>query len=209
VRSPAADEPLTACEAALIHDPGAFRRPFSYREDKDLPFDVTAMPSDRPVMLDTNVYIARLQGKLPPAIAAFVEASVVIHSPVALSEISISAGILDPSNPATEANRGSLLRLLQAIRLSDCRSPSPAAWVEAGTLSGILARVHHGLAKSRKKLSAVEQCCQKGRRRELLNDALLFLSAREQGAILVSANISDVDVLLRFRPDARALLFRA
>ncbi|PPQ37876.1 hypothetical protein CCS01_02935 [Rhodopila globiformis] len=200
---------MTACEAALAHDPGAVRRPFPYREDKDLPFDVTAMPPDRPVMLDTNVYIARLQGKLPPAIAAFVEASVVIHSSVALSEISISAGILDPSNPATEANRGPLLRLLQAIRLSDCRAPSPAAWVEAGTLSGILARVQRGLAKSRKQLSAVEQCCQRGRRRELLNDALLFLSAREQGAILVSANISDVDVLLRFRPDARALLFRA
>jgi predicted nucleic acid-binding protein len=209
VRSQTADEPLTACEAALVHDPDAFQRPFPYREDKDLPFDGTAMPSDCPVMLDTNVTIARLQGKLPSAVAAFVEASVVIHSSVALSEISISACILDPSNPATEANRSPLLRLLEAIRLSDCRSPSPAAWVEAGTLSGILARVHHGLAKSRQELSAVERCCQKGRRRELLNDALLFLSAREQGAILVSSNVSDVDVLLRFRPDARVLLFRA
>jgi len=209
VRSRTADEPLIACEAALVHDPDAFRRPFPYREDKDLPFDVTAMPSDSPVMLDTNVYIARLQGKLPSAVAAFVDASVVIHSSVALSWISISAGILDPANPATEANRGPLLRLLEAIRLSDCRSPSPAAWIEAGTLSGILARVQHGLAKSRKELSAVEHCCQKGGRRELLNHALLFLSAREQGAIFVSSNVSDVDVLLRFRPDAQALLFRA
>jgi predicted nucleic acid-binding protein len=209
VSSQTADGPLTACEAARVHDPDAFQRPFPYREDKDLPFDATAMPSDCPVMLDTNVYIARLQGKLPSATAAFVEASIVIHSSVALSELSISAGILDPSNPATEANRGPLLRLLEAIRLSDCRSPSPAAWVEAGTLSGILAGVHHGLAKSKKELSAVEQCRQKGRRRALLNDALLFLSAREQGAVLVSSNVSDVDVLLRFRPDARALLFRA
>jgi hypothetical protein len=198
----------TAGEAALAHDPGTFQRPFPYRADKDLPFDAAAMPRDRPVMLDTNVYIARLQGKLPPAVAAFIDASVVVHSSVALSEISISAGILDPSNPATETYRGPLLRLLQAIRFADFCSPGPTAWIEAGTLSGIPARMQHGLAKPRKKMSPVERCCQRGRRRELLNHALLFLSAYEQGAVLVSANIADIDILLRFRPDARALLFR-
>ena len=91
--SPAADETLAAGEAALVHNPGAFQRPFPYRADKDLPFDAAAMPRDCPVMLDTKIYIARLQGKLPPVVAEFIDASVVVHSSAALSEISISAGI--------------------------------------------------------------------------------------------------------------------
>ena len=43
---------------------------------------------------------------------------------------------------------------------------------------------------------------------KLINDALLFLSACEQGAILVSMNSRDMDLLLRFRPEAHVLLFR-
>jgi hypothetical protein len=75
-------------------------------------------------------------------------------------------------------------------------------------LAGILARTRLGLAKVRKDLSPVEVCYQAGRRREALNDALIFLTAREQGAILVSANIVDMDVLSRFRPEVKLLLFR-
>jgi hypothetical protein len=75
-------------------------------------------------------------------------------------------------------------------------------------LSGILARTQLGLARPKKDMSAVELCCQTGRRRELLNDALVFLTAREAGAILISANVSDMDLLLRFRPDVHVLLYR-
>lgn len=57
-------------------------------------------------------------------------------------------------------------------------------------------------------MSATELCCQTGRRRQLLNDALVFLTARESGAILISANVSDMDLLLRFRPDVNVLLYR-
>ena len=35
-----------------------------------------------------------------------------------------------------------------------------------------------------------------------------FLSADEQGAILVSMNSRDMDLLLRFRPKAHVLLFK-
>ena len=64
-----------------------------------------------------------------------------------------------------------------------------------------------GLAKPKKDLPPAEECCQRGRRRELLNDVLLFLTARENGAVLVSSNAADMDLLLRFRPDARILLY--
>jgi hypothetical protein len=42
----------------------------------------------------------------------------------------------------------------------------------------------------------------------LLNDALIFLCAGEHGAVLVSGNVADIDVLLRFRPEVRVLLYR-
>jgi hypothetical protein len=101
-----------------------------------------------------------------------------------------------------------LLRLLETVSLSDSRAPSPAAWTEAGMLSGILARTQFDLARPKRTLTPAEECCQKGRRRELLNDALVFLTAHEQDAILVSANASDMDVLLRFRPGTRVLLYK-
>jgi len=92
--------------------------------------------------------------------------------------------------------------------LSDCRAPSPAAWAEAGILSGTLARTQLHLARPKSGLSTAEECCQKGKRRKLLNDVLIVLTARERGAILVSSNVADMDLLLRFRPDTRLLLYR-
>jgi hypothetical protein len=206
-KAPAA-APETAGAAALAHDPDSRRRASARRRDGELPFDPAAVPPGLPAMLDTNFYILRLQNRLPAEVLAFVEGRVVLHCGVALAELSVTAGILDPAHPGTERIRGPLLDLLDAIGLSDCRSPSPAAWAEAGMLSGILARTRLGLAKPKQGLSPVEECCQRRRRREFLNDVLLFLTARENGAVLVSSNIADMDALLRFRPDAHLLLYR-
>ena len=159
-------------------------------------------------MLDTNFYIAHAGNRLPHAVLAFVEARTVLHCGVALAELAVTAGLLDPADPRTPTYRDPLRRLLETIRLADCRSPGPAAWAEAGMLSGILARTQLGLAGPKKGLSSAEACCQPGRRREALLDALIFLTAREQDAILVSSNIADMDLLSRFRPDVRVLLFR-
>ena len=159
-------------------------------------------------MLDTTFYIARFQSRLPVAIREFAETRSILHCGVALAELSISAGILDPSDRRTHAHRHPLKHLMETINIADCRSPSAEAWAEAGMLSGILARTQLGLGRPKKELSAVELCCQTGRRRALLNDTLVFLTAREAGAILISANVSDMDLLLRFRPEVNVLLYR-
>ena len=173
--------PGSAAQAAWAHDPDAHRRSFARRADRLLPFDVSKLAPDGPVMLDTNVYIARLRNQLPGYVAEFIEARTVIHCGIALAELSITAGILDPADPRTGAHRNPLRRLLDSIDLADCRSPSASVWAEAGMLAGILARTRHGLTKAKKELSAAEQCCQRGRRREVLNDALCF-SARASKA---------------------------
>jgi hypothetical protein len=205
---PPAARPVTAGRAAIVHDPDTHGRPYPRRRDEELAFDPTAVPAGLPVMPDTTFYIHRLQRRAPAAVLDFVDERPVFHSAVALSEISITAGLLDPAHPDTARNRAALMSLLDAISLPDCRAPSPAAWAEAGMLSGILGRTQLGLARPKGGLSAAEACCQRGERRRLLNDALALLTAVEQDAVLVSSNIADMDLLLRFRPDARVLLYR-
>jgi hypothetical protein len=204
----ATKRPMTAGAAAAVHDPDAYTRAFARRSDNDLPFASSGMPADLPVMLDTNFYILRAQNRLPPNIIAFAGTRTVLHSSVALAEISITAGLLDPAHSKTAGVRGSLQSILDAISLTAVASPSPAAWSEAGMLAGILARTQHGLARPKVELNSDQRCCQEGRRRELLNDTLMFLTARESGAILLSANVKDMDLLLRVRPDAHVLLYR-
>lgn len=75
-------------------------------------------------------------------------------------------------------------------------------------LAGILARTQLGLARPKATLTPDQRCCQRGERRKVLNDALIFLTAQEQGAVLVTANRRDMDVLLRLGRGANVLLYQ-
>jgi hypothetical protein len=199
---------LTAGSLALRHNPDRTTRPFPRRHDTALPFDPAKLPAGLPLMLDTTVYVHRLQNRIPPPIHALVETRPVLHCAVAVAEIAVSAGIMDPSHVTTARYRTPLLGLLHGIGALDMRAPSPASWAEAGMLAGILARAQFALARPRSTLAsdAVEQ--QRESRRRLLNDALILLCAGEHGAVLVSGNVADIDILLRFRPDIQVLLYR-
>lgn len=196
-----------AASVVLRHDPGAHPRPIERREAAELPFDPSALPAGLPVMLDTGFYIDRLKGKLAPDILDFVERRQILHSGVACGELAVATGMLTPGHPTTPGFRGPIMNLLATIDLAEAVSPSTAAWAEAGVVAGILARTQH-LNRSRKELSPDQACCQEGKRRKLLNDALIFLSAAEAGAVLVSGNVRDVDLLLRFKPGADVLLYK-
>ena len=130
-----------------------------------------------------------------------------LHSAVACAELAIGAGLLDPSHPGTARNRAVIATLLDTIAATDIVAPSPAAWVEAGTIAGILARTQHGGSPRPARGAGPVVGGADALRRRLLNDALLFLGAREQGAILVSMDRTDMGLLLRFHPDAEVLLF--
>jgi hypothetical protein len=199
---------MTAGTLTLPHDPDRHTRPFPRRHDSALPFDPMALPADMPLMLDTTVYVHRLQNKIPAQIHALIKARPVVHCAVAIAEIAISAGIMDPTHPTTPRYRTPLLDLLHGIGALDMRAPSPAAWAEAGMLAGILARTQFGLAQPRTSQSSNQVEQQRESRRRLLNDALIFLCASEQGAVLVSGNVADMDILLRFRPDIQVLMYR-
>lgn len=205
---PLAAAGTTAAGFARRHDPDRYASSFAYRPDALLPFDPAQAPRDRPLLLDTNFYVHTLKDRVPAEIVSFVGSRVVLHSSVACAELTISLGILDPRHPETARNRRAITALLDSISETDMVAPSAGAWVEAGMIAGILARTQH-LATPKRQLSAAEACCQEGRRRKLLNDALIFLTACELGAILVSENKRDVDLLLRLRPQADVVLFSA
>ena len=197
----------TVWDIAKRQNPNAWTASFARRADAVLPFDPAAVPSHLPVMLDTDFYIDRLQRKVPLDLLEFVAGRRVVHSAVAMQELTIAAGILDPAHPNTPGTRQSIINLLGVIDTSEVVSPGPVSWVEAGMVAGILARTQH-LNRSKKELSPDEACCQQGLRRKLLNDALMFLSAYEKEVCLVSANVKDMDLLLRFRPEVHVLLYR-
>ena len=197
----------TAWDAGWAHDPDQVTRPLPRRLPHACYTDPADVPPGKPLMLDTNVYIYRERETLPVETDEFVDARLTLHSGVALAELAITAGVLDPSHRTTSTHRSWIENMHKGIRLAEVVAPSPAAWVEAGMLSGILARTQLGLARPKRDLSPAEQCCQEGLRRKLLNDALIFLTARENDAVLVTSNLTDMDLMLRFRPDASAYVY--
>ena len=175
------------------HDPAAWTRTVAYRDRGALPFDATTVGAATPVMLDTTVYLDALKAPgLPGAIQALVARNVVLHGATACAELAVSTGHLDPGHPATAAHRAPLVEMLQRMAPARIVAPSADAWTEAAVIAGILARVQGDARENR---------------RAVLNDALLLLTAFEAGAVLISRNIRHMDLLLRFRPDARVLLY--
>jgi predicted nucleic acid-binding protein len=175
------------------NDPDRWITPLSRRRDADLPFHADALPRQALVLLDTSVYIDELQRKLPSEISALLLRASFLHSSVARAEIAFSIGRLAPKDPRTRDRRALLEQLLDRMPARRRVAPSNGAWLEAALLVGILARVQ------RYDIAA---------RQRLLNDALIFMTAREHGATLVSRNVVDFDFLSTLRPDVKVLFYR-
>jgi hypothetical protein len=158
-----------------------------------------------PLLLDTTFFVHRGAGKVPRGIRALVESRqhMVHNCGVACAELAISIGLLDPADPRTAATTAAIQAHLDHMTVDKAVAPSASAWTEAAVLAGILARTQ-GLAA----LNPDQLCCQQGRRRELLLDALFYLTAVECNLLLISANIHHMDLLLQLHPTYNVLLYR-
>lgn len=163
------------------------------RPDTELTFlDVKA---DRPrsFLYDTTVYVDILQGRFPEGGELLLRAADAWHSTVAENELSSTCGVLDPRHPDTRA----VIRQITGVvnRISQYRSLAPdrQAWHEAGILAGILARIQ---GRSRSD------------RRQILNDALIFATARKYGHTVLTRNIADFDLLQQLDPSGRVMFYR-
>jgi predicted nucleic acid-binding protein len=128
-------------------------------------------------ILDTSVYIDHWTGALAPdALAGVAEGLIIRQSAVVLSEL------------RRGARGATAVHLVEALHRSIAIwEPSADDWWEAGALVQAIGDARHWeIAK----------------RRELQNDALIALTARRQGAVLVTRNQHDFALLakrIRFR----------
>lgn len=144
------------------------------------------------LLLDTCVYIDVLQGRSPLALDALLEARIVNHSAVCLSELTHLFGRLDPSHPGTKAVLGEIRTTIEDILAHRLSSPSETAMGEAGMLAGLVTRLAGR---------------QRAERPALLNDASLYLHALERGWTLVTRNLRDFDYFDQLVPADRVLFY--
>ncbi|MBI4840901.1 MAG: type II toxin-antitoxin system VapC family toxin [candidate division NC10 bacterium] len=122
-------------------------------------------------ILDTTVYIGHWErGLYEEPLAAIRKAFDIRHSAVVLSELRRGARTREAQ------------RLVEALyRLAPLRwEPTAADWWEAGRLIRKVGDAHRW---------------DKRKRRDFQNDALIALTARRHGAIVVTANRMDFDLL--------------
>jgi predicted nucleic acid-binding protein len=173
--------------------PEKWTRSLAYRPSNDLPFNAAAVPQGAPILLDTTVYIDQLKGDLPSPIIDLIATRPVHHGAPALSELAAAIGYLDLLDSRTAANLKPIIETLERVPPQMILVPNDEVWIEAAMLAGILARTQ-GVAKAD--------------RRRLLNEALLFLTAAETGAILISRNLKDLDLLLQMKPGVGVVLYK-
>jgi hypothetical protein len=163
------------------------------RPEKELPFASEKTAGSAELLLDTCVYIDNLQDRLPGAVADLLATRLSNHSGVALSELTHLFGQLDPRDSRTDAVLVKIRAAISTIPSRRLTSPSVQVLGEAGILAGLVAR-----------LTGIDS----GRRQALLNDAVLFLQALEQGQTLLTRNIREFDWFDQLLPAGRVLFYR-
>lgn len=140
----------------------------------------------RPTALvpDTCAYIHAAAGRLPPSAKALLGAAIQYHSAASLGEIAAGIGNMSPNQPDYSATRAHYSGLVDTIPAGRILAPSERDWLEAGLLAGTLART---------------QNFQPHQRKELLNDALVYVCAAKAG-LPVLTNDDDFDLLQQLQP---------
>jgi hypothetical protein len=174
------------------HDPGRWSRTLAHRPKADLPFDPLLVPGTATLLFDTTVYIDQLKGDLPRPIVDLVAARTILHGAPALAELAVSIGALAPADRRTQAALTPIVETLSRINPARIVAANYEIWLEAAVMAGILARTQ-GIPKQE--------------RRQFLSDTLLFLLAADTGAVMISRNSRDLDLLLQMKPQVGVLLY--
>ena len=144
------------------------------------------------LLYDTTVYIDILQDRFPKAGDLVLRVSDAWHCTVAEAELIAPLGFLDPSHPETAATVKQIIATVERIPAHRTLQPDREIWLEAAILSGTLARL---------------QNYDKNNRKRVLNDGLLFSTARKHGLTVLTRNILDFDFLQQLEPTGRVLFY--
>ena len=165
------------------------------RVDEDLPWVADEPAIGGPLFLDTSVYLDVLQGRSPAEVDRLLTYRLCHHSSVCLSELTHIFGRLDPKHNSTKAVLETVEATVDDIPAHRLHAPDAALWGQAGVLAGLLFRLSN-LPKGQ------------GHERRFVNDALVFLQARQLGASVLTGNVRDFDFLTQILPTGRIILYR-
>ena len=180
------------------YKPEKHARPLQRRPDSELDFlETIGLEAIRvkpaKLLYDTTVYIDVLQGRFPVTGQLMLRAVEAWHSPVTEAELISAAALLDPRDSRTRTVVNKIASVIDQRPMQRTIVPDVAVWREASILSGILARL---------------QGFDKVQRRRLMNDALLFVTARRHGCTLLTRNVSDFDLMQQLEPAGKVLFYR-
>ena len=163
------------------------------RGDDELPFIDPNLIGGQGLLLDTCVYIDQMQDRSPQVLDDLVALRQVNHSTVAIQELMHTVGILNPSDPRTAAVVAEIGKHIKAMPPHRVFAPDVEVLGKGALLSGILCRLQNYMKDG--KLRALQDC-------------VLFLQAQKLGLAVLTANVSDYDILLQLIPTGRALFYR-
>ena len=163
------------------------------RSDSELEFIETTSARPAKLLYDTTVYIDILQNRFPRQGELMLRAVDVWHSPVTEAELAAACGLLNPTHAQTHRVIEEIADVLDRGPIQRTITPDRDTWREAGIFSGMLARL---------------QGLNKDQRLRVLNDALLYVSARRHGCTVLTRNLSDFDLLQQLDPSGRVLFYR-
>jgi len=173
--------------------PDKHRAQLRPRAESELEFIGTTSRRPAKLLYDTTVYIDILQGRFPQQGEAMLRATEAWHSPVTEAELAATCGLLDPAHPQTPGIIEQVAAVIDRRPTYRTITPDPEIWREAGVLSGTLART---------------QGYGRGQRQRVLNDALLFATARKYGCAVLSRNVRDFDLLQQLDPSGKVVFYK-
>jgi predicted nucleic acid-binding protein len=162
------------------------------RNAEGLPFLNRAAKLPPKLLYDTTVYIDILQDRFPEEGEVALRAADAWHSTVTEAELVAPCGFLKPDHPATAAAIKAIIGIIERRPPHRTITPDREIWTEAGILSGILARLQNYGATDR---------------RRIMNDALLFATARKHGLTVLTRNVADFDLLQQLEPSVSILFY--
>jgi hypothetical protein len=163
------------------------------RSDDELPFVEENLIGGQGLLLDTCVYIDQMQDRSPQMLDDLIAQRQINHSTVAIQELMHTVGVLDPSDRRTAGVIALIGKQIKAMPPHRIFAPDMEVLGRAALLSGILCRLQ-GYERDG-KLRALQDC-------------VLFLQAQRLGLVVLTANISDYDILLQLIPIGRVLFYR-
>jgi hypothetical protein len=169
------------------------QRTLTRRGEGELPFVNASLMGGQGLLLDTCVYIDQMQDRSPQVLDDMIAQRQVNHSSVAIQELMHTVGVLKASDTRTADIIAEIGKQIRAMPPHRIFAPDVEVLGRAALLSGILCRLQ-GYEKDG-KLRALQDC-------------IMFLQGQKLGLVVLTANVSDYDILLQLVPTGRALFYR-